>query len=227
MHFSEQLRQEADPIFQAIFEHPFVQGIATGQLRKEQLIHYVKQDYEYLNTFMRIYGHAVSKSTSRKDIEFFNGQIAFILHSEIHPHHNFCEVAGVQYEELQGEPLSPSAHHYTRHMLSVAQTGSLAEIIAALLPCPWTYYEIGQKLLKEVQPSPDHPFFDWITFYAESPKTTNHLCQRLDALAQTANSQERQQILEHFLISTQLEYQFWDMAYRLEDWPVKTKGVSL
>jgi thiaminase (transcriptional activator TenA) len=25
---------------------------------------------------------------------------------------------------------------------------------------------------------------------------------------------------EHFLISCQLEYKFWDMAYKLEEWPV-------
>jgi len=227
MLFSEQLRQEADPIFQAIFAHPFVQGIADGQLANEQLIHYVKQDHEYLNVFMRIYGHAISKSASRQDIQFFNEQISFILNSEVHPHRNFCEVSGVRYEDLQGEALSPSAHHYTRHMLNVAQTGSLAEIIAVILPCPWTYHEIGQRLLTEKQPSPDHPFFDWISFYGNSRRTTDHLCQRLDALAASINAKERQQILEHFIISTQLEYRFWEMAYQLEDWSIKKEQTLL
>ncbi len=41
MSFSAELRKEANPIFNAIFEHPFVQGIANGELRNEQLIHYV------------------------------------------------------------------------------------------------------------------------------------------------------------------------------------------
>ena len=60
----------------------------------------------------------------------FNNQITFILDAEVHPHTNFCQVAGVRYEDLQYEPLAPSAHHYTRHMLDVAQRGSFGEILA-------------------------------------------------------------------------------------------------
>ncbi|GGH87447.1 thiaminase/transcriptional activator TenA [Pullulanibacillus pueri] len=220
MLFSEQLRHEGNPIFEAIFQHPFVQGIATGELHKEQLIHYVKQDYEYLNTFMRVYGLAISKSSSRKDIELFNSQITFVLNSESHPHHNFCRMADVSYEELQGFPMAPTAHHYTHHLMTVAHEGTLAEIISALLPCPWTYMDIGQRLLHEVSPKPDHPFYEWITFYGQTGHINDQFCKRLDALAQTATKEERQRMLDHFLISCQLEYKFWDMAYTLEEWPV-------
>lgn len=164
MSFTQALRQQAGGIFQAIFDHPFVKGIAEGNLEREQLIHYVKQDFEYLNAYMRIYGIAISKSTSREEIAAFNEQISFILHSEVHPHQNFCAAAGVTYEELQGYPLAPSAHHYIRHMLTVAHEGSLGEIMAVLLPCPWTYLEIGRKLLNEVKPDASHPFYDWISF---------------------------------------------------------------
>ena len=34
MSFSANLRNEANPIFNAIFEHPFVQGIAERRLKK-------------------------------------------------------------------------------------------------------------------------------------------------------------------------------------------------
>lgn len=33
MSFSAQLRKEATPIFEAIFDHPFVQGIASGHFQ--------------------------------------------------------------------------------------------------------------------------------------------------------------------------------------------------
>lgn len=221
MGFSQELRRQADGIFQALCDHPFVRGIASGQLKKEQLIHYVKQDYEYLNAYMRIYGIAISKCRSREEIAMFNEQIAFILNSEIHPHHNFCRAAGVNFEDLQGFPLAPSAHHYIRHMLTVAHEGSLGEIYAVLLPCPWTYLEIGQKLLEEVRPTSDHPFYEWIQFYGQrSGGVTEQLVQSLDCWAAEAKEAERQRMAEHFLQSCQLEYLFWDMAYRLEDWPV-------
>ncbi|NMO95054.1 thiaminase II [Paenibacillus lemnae] len=228
MNFTQELRHKADGIFQAIFDHPFVRGIAEGNLEREQLMHYVKQDFEYLNAFMRIYGIAISKSGSREEIALFNEQISFVLHSEVHPHNNFCEVAGVTYEEMQGYALAPSAHHYIRHMLTVAHEGSLGEIMAVLLPCPWTYVEIGQKLLDEVKPGPDHPFHDWITFYGNRAEgITSKLCQRVDAWALGAADAEKERMTEHFLLSCQLEYMFWDMAYRLEDWPVQKPAAEV
>ncbi|WP_210364276.1 thiaminase II [Bacillus sp. REN3] len=226
MSFSAELRKEADPIFQAIFEHPFVQGIAKGDLTREQLIHYVKQDFEYLNSFIRIYGIAISKCESRDDMELFNQQISFIINSETHPHHNFCQVAGVRFEELQGYPLSPSAHQYIRHMLTVAHEGTLGEILAVLLPCPWTYWEIGKKILSEVKIESIHPFFDWICFYGNrTDSITINYCERLDQWALDATEKEKEKMKEHFLLSCQLEYMFWDMAYRLEDWPVNMEVV--
>lgn len=45
--------KEADYFFEATYKHPFVQGIGKGELKKEQHIHYIKQDYEYLNAIIR------------------------------------------------------------------------------------------------------------------------------------------------------------------------------
>ena len=224
MKFSEQLRQEADPIFQAIFAHPFVQGIAKGQLGKEQLVHYVKQDFEYLNVYMQIYGLGISKCRDRRDIAMFHEKIGFILNSEIHPHNNLCRVAGVDYEELQGYRLAPTALHYTRHMLTVAHQGSLGEIYAVLLPCPWTYIDAARHIVDTVRPGPEHPFYEWITFYANDDirRGMDELITRLDAWAEQANEDERARMREHFLLSCQLEYMFFDMAYKVEEWPVAT-----
>ncbi|GIO91292.1 thiaminase II [Paenibacillus lactis] len=221
MTFTQELRQQADGIFEAIVNHPFVRGIAAGKLDSEQLIHYVKQDFEYLNAYIRIYGIAISKCTSREDMAAFNEQIAFILNSEVHPHQNFCSVAGVNYEQLQGYPLAPSAHHYIRHMLTVAHEGTLGEIMAVLLPCPWTYYEIGRRLLDEVKPDRTHPFHEWIHFYGNRGEdAAGKFLGRVDAWAEGATMKERERMREHFMLSCQLEYMFWDMAYKQEEWPV-------
>lgn len=221
MSFTEQLRIGADPIYEAIFKHPFVRGIADGSLAKEQLIHYIKQDFEYLNTYMRIYGIAISRCETREQIALFNEQISFILSSEIHPHRNFCDRAGVAYEELQGYPLAPSAHHYTRHMLNAAYEGSLEDILAALLPCPWTYAEIGQRLLEEVRPTPDHPFYEWMHFYGSRESgVTDKMRSLLDGWAEGLSETRRRKLKELFDASCKLEYMFWDMAYKLEEWPV-------
>ncbi|WP_145020731.1 thiaminase II [Paenibacillus sp. Y412MC10] len=225
--FTEELRYAADPIYQAIFKHPFVRGIAEGTLSKEQLIHYVKQDFEYLNAYIRIYGIAISRCDCRQTTALFNEQISFILDSETHPHQNFCDVAGVAYEELQGYPLAPSANHYIRHMLNVAHEGGLEDIVAALLPCPWTYTEIGQRLLEEVQPEKSHPFYEWMHFYGDRESgVTVQLRGLLDEWAEGLPPARKKRLMEHFLTSCQLEYMFWDMAFTLEDWPVSLAAAE-
>ncbi|WP_430788999.1 thiaminase II [Virgibacillus flavescens] len=222
MTFTESLRKENQDVYEAIFNHPFVQGIGEGNVPRKALAHYIKADFEYLNAFMYIYGIAISKSSTRKEVNFFNKQVDFVLNSEIHPHHNFCEQIGVSYEELQGYPLPPSADHYVKHMMYHAHTGSLGELIAALLPCPWTYLEIGRELLRSYQPAQDHPFYEWISFYAtdEVEEITMQLRKMLDKLAADAGEAELKRIKSAFRKSCQLELSFWEMAYTCQEWPV-------
>ncbi|GAA0424440.1 MAG: thiaminase II [Bacillota bacterium] len=228
MNFTDQLREENNDIFQLIFNHPFVQGIGTGEISKDALAHYIKADFEYLNAFMQIYGIALSKSKKRDDIAYFFDQINFILNDEIHPHHNFCNHIGVDYASLQGHPLPPTADHYIKHMMYHAQMGTSSEILGALLPCPWTYLEIGRELMEQYNPNKDHPFYDWISFYASGDvdNTTFELRKRLDILAENAAKDEKDLIREAFRKSCQLELKFWEMAYTCESWPNAEKVNS-
>lgn len=223
MTFSDELRQAADPIFEAIFRHPFVQGIAKGEVPKEALTYYVRQDSAYLNTFIKVYALAISKCQDREDMRLFNQQISYILDSETHPHHNFCRVAGADYGDLQNSSLAPTASHYIKHMLAVAYDGSLAETIAAFLPCPWTYWEIGSRIIKDFHPEKGHPFYDWIMFYGKSENDkiplTLIFAERLNQLTENTAAEEKAVIKDHFIKSCQLEYAFWDMAYTQERWP--------
>lgn len=222
MSFSQWLRKEADHLYEAVYEHPFVQGIAKGDLSTERLIHYVKQDFTYLTTFTRVYGIAISKCTRREDIAYFHKQIEFVLNDESHPHHNFCRVAGVTYESLQGSENSPTAVNYMQHMLNAAQFGSIAEIIATLLPCPWIYAEIGQRIAREFHPDESHPFHEWISFYDGGTimELTEYFCAWLDRLAADVSAADKVHMQQLFNRSCQFEYMFFDMAYRIEEWPV-------
>ncbi|MGP4071734.1 thiaminase II [Piscibacillus sp. B03] len=220
MSFTEQLRHENDDLFKGIFNHPFVKGIGNGDVPVEAVKHYIKADYEYLNSFIKVYALAMVKSKRRSDFQFFNDQINFILNDETHPHHNFCNYANVEYESLQNYPLPPTADHYIKHMLFHAQNGSLAEIYSALLPCPWTYYEIALDLKQKVDINEDHPFYEWISFYdrEDLKDLIQNLRNRLDSLAELADEDEKVLIKEAFRKSCELELKFWEMSYTCENW---------
>ena len=59
-------------------------------------------------------------------------------------------------EHMTRVPMAPTNYAYTRHMLTVAHSGSAAEITAVALPCAWIYCVVGQHLLKE-RPAAQEP----------------------------------------------------------------------
>lgn len=220
MKFSELLWQDTEHIFEACWENPFVQGIGKGKLPKASLIHYVKQDFEYLNAMIKAKAIGVTKCTSREDMIMFKDTIDFVLNSETHPHHNLCEQAGVAYEELQGYALAPVSQHYVLHMLHHAEKGNLGDVIAVTLACPWVYLYVGERLMKEVEPDGHHPFNDWIRFYGDREEREMYkYIDRLDELAETATEEEKQRWRTLFMEGCQLEYMFFEDAYHAKDWP--------
>src|SRR5246127_2068215 len=56
---------------QAALQHPFVQGIASGELARVAFVYYVGQDAVFLEAFCRAYALALAKSPDR------DGLIAF------------------------------------------------------------------------------------------------------------------------------------------------------
>jgi len=172
---------------------------------------------------MQIYGIAMSKARHREEIAYFSEQIQFTLHDETKAHLNFCDYIETDYESLQDSALPPTADHYLKHMMYHAQTGTLGETLSALLPCPWTYTEIAHELIRNYQPTEQHPFYKWITYYATTEAATEEMKKRLDTFADQASLEEKTRMKEAFRKSCQLELGFWEMAFTCERWPGKEK----
>jgi thiaminase (transcriptional activator TenA) len=218
--FTNQLRKEAHGIWEANFEHPFVKGIANGDLSLESFRYYVLQDSYYLSHFARIQAIGASKAADLFTTSRMAAHSQGTYEAELGLHVKFIKQLGVTREDLDNFQPSPTAYGYTSHLYRVAATGSLGEIIAAILPCYWIYFEIGQLLKGSI---PGVPIYqEWIEAYGGEwfSELVNEQISRLDALAQEASPIEKQRMKQHFIISSQYEFLFWDMAYKLEKWPV-------
>lgn len=89
-----------------------------------------------------------------------------------------------------------------------------------MLPCYWLYYEIGERLQGS---TPDEPIYqEWIAAYGGDwfRELVEEQINRLDEIASQVTEADRARMEEHFVISSQYEYLFWDMAYKKEMWPV-------
>jgi thiaminase (transcriptional activator TenA) len=222
LSFSETLWRKAEPIWRQTLHHPFVRGIGDGSLPVEQFKFYVRQDYVFLVEYSRVLGLATAKGADLAMMERFAELLHATLHTEMALHRRYAEKFGISRQQLEETQPAPTAVAYTRHLLHVAAMGGPGEIVASLFPCQWGYYEIGRDLAKQGAPEAQPLYGEWIRTYVspEYAALAQWIRSLLDRLGEDAGVRERGRMEEHFLLSARFEHAFWEMSWRMEDWPV-------
>ncbi len=218
--FTEQLWREAEPVFQAILRHPFLLGLTEGTLDRGRFEFYVVQDALYLREFARALSIAAAKAPQEEWIILFNEHAAGALRVERALHESFFRDLGLSEEAVRATPLAPTNLAYTSYLLAVAYGRPFHEVVAALLPCYWIYGEVGKAL--EARGSPNPLYERWIRTYAseEFAAIVRAVRELTDRVARTLGPEDHERMREHFRVTSRYEWMFWDMAYRLERWPV-------
>ncbi|WP_017727759.1 thiaminase II [Halalkalibacterium ligniniphilum] len=221
MKFSEYLRQKVDSIWEASFQHPFVKGVADGSLPLECFSYYVQQDSFYLSQFAQVQSLGAAKALDFHTTSRMAFHAKSTYDAEHLLHEGFAKELGISKEGtiVVDEP-APTAIAYTNHMFSVSYKGTLGDVIAAILPCYWLYWEIGEKYKDS---KPGVPIYQkWIDTYGDEwfESLVKEQIDRLDKWADKASEAEKQRMESIFITSSKYEYMFWEMAYTLEKWPV-------
>lgn len=221
MKFSERLLEKVLPIWNKNHAHPFVQGIGDGSLDKEKFRFYMIQDYVYLMEYAKVFALGAVKATDLATMGKFAKLLDSTLNEEMELHRQYAKKFGISVEELETAKPSPTTLAYTHYMLHVSQNGTLAELVAALLPCTWSYWEIG-KVLNEREGASEHEFYgEWVRMYAsdEFGQLAIWCIDLIDELAEGKLESELIKMEEIFLNTTRFEYMFWEMVYTEMMWP--------
>ena len=93
---------------------------------------------------------------------------------------------GIGQSALEAAQPAPITHAYTRHLLTAAYAGSIAEIVAAVLPCQLGYVEIATALASEGRGGGNSFYKEWIDTYTSREFTEGAECltKLLDRLKQ-------------------------------------------
>lgn len=223
MTFTAHLRQEADALFQASFDHPFVRELGAGALDEAKFRHYVMQDSYYLNQFSKVQAKGAILAADMEVASRFLTHALHTIEAEHALHREFFTLLDVTETEWATFEPAPTAYAYALHMQQAGPT--LGDVLAAILPCYWVYYEIGERL-KDA--TPDHPIYSaWIATYGSEwfRDLVEEQIERLDVLAGQATAEERLRYQQTFLKSCYYEHAFWEMAWTLESWTLPT-GVK-
>ena len=214
--FSEELRKEALPIWERIFTHLFLDEIQSATLPMEKFRYYVEQDYHYLAGFGQVVATALSKAPDTKTLRRLTKRITTPVERPLHG--KMFELLEMSETDADSVPLSPTNAAYINHMQVAASTGGVGEAAAALLPCPWTYHEIGARISV-----PKHPIFSyWAEPYRDGllEESTSAWRELVDESAANGGPATRMAMRQAFIASSRYEYMFWSMAYKMEQWPV-------
>ncbi|WP_051292994.1 thiaminase II [Olivibacter sitiensis] len=215
MSWTQRNRVLAEPVYQKILKLPFIKELIAGTLSGERFAFYIKQDAYYLLYF----GKALSVIAARLPKQ--EHALQFLRFAE-----GAIEVERALHagyiQQLAISPtieLSPSADYYTAFLMQQVYSEPLEVAIAAILPCFWIYKEVGNYVYAHAELE-GHPFREWIATYAsedfgQSVAKALHIANEL-ALETTDNV--RAQMTASYIKACQLEWLFWDSAYRLEQW---------
>jgi len=220
MRFTAELWRSIEATYAAILRHPFLTGLTDGSLPRQSFQFYAVQDALYLREFARALSIAAARAPQEDWIIMFNEHAAGALKVERALHESFFKEFGLGPEEVAATPLAPTNLAYTSCLLAVAYAAPFHEVIAALLPCYWIYWEVGKEL--ERGGSPDPLYARWIGTYAseEFGSLVRAVIDATDATAARLQEAERDAMRRHFLVTSRYEWMFWEMGYRRESWPL-------
>ncbi|MDT7041079.1 thiaminase II [Candidatus Nitronereus thalassa] len=222
MSFTEQMRTLAKPIWDAQLKHPFVKALGKGTLPLKKFQYYILQDARYLEELARVFALGAQRANDPDTALRFAQLVEETIVVERGLHETYGKQWKLTAKAMRSTPMSPTNYAYCRHMRSVAQTGTLAELTVVALPCAWVYCVVGQHLLGDGLPPDNHPYGDWLKLYGspEFAEVTQFMRTLVDREAKVAGKAEKDRMMRDFLTSSRYEWMFWDMAWREEQWPV-------
>jgi len=190
----------------ACLAHPFVQGIASGDLSRERFRVYVAQDAYFLEAFARAYALALAKSPDREGIAVFKDLLVGVF-EELTLHEAYAARWGVS---LKAEP-RPSTSAYCDFLLRTASLEPVGHIAAAMAPCMRLYAFLGQQLMPKL--NPESPYREWVETYSSHDVET--LASRLEGLLDRFGG-EPARLKQLYRHAMELELAFFQAVWDLE-----------
>lgn len=216
MRFTEQLWNDALPVYEQILNHPFNLELQNGTLPVEKFKFYIYQDSLYLADFAKTLALTGTRATTSQGLlDFLQfAQNAILVERALHI--GYFNEYQIGFESGK----APGCFAYTNYLLAVSAFESYEVAVAALLPCFWIYKKIGDHIYKN-QRKPN-PYQNWIDAYAgeEFAVSVEKAIGICEELADAASDSTRVKMRNAYLTATRLEYVFWDSAYKLDQWSV-------
>lgn len=201
---SKKLFEENMDIVSACLDHPFVQKMASGKLKKDKFVYYMSQDAFYLKAYARAFALGIVKSPDEISMKTFKALVDGTF-DELNLHNSYSKKWDFPLDTLPAK----ATLNYTDFLIRVASLEDIGCIAAATLPCSILYAYLGTELEKIYDPKT--PYKDWIETYSseefrEGTKDLEFILHKY--------GNDNSQIKSNYRRAMELEYDFFDEAYK-------------
>jgi thiaminase (transcriptional activator TenA) len=227
---SGRLHADSERIWRGLHAHPFLRELAAGTLPLAKFRFFLEQDILYLADFARCLALGAAKSATEAELRYFATQLDAAINLELPNQRRVldqvCQLGAPDRGGARG--MAPANVAYTSFLLRVASQGGPLDIVAAILPCAWSYLEIAGRLAGHLA---EHPVYrEWVGFYLTDDVTAlvREMREDFDEMARRGADSEgrRRELAGIFAMSSRLEGGFWQMAYTLDQWPDLRPGAA-
>lgn len=217
MHHTEYLLDRNRAIWAQFLEHPFVLGMANGDLPIEKFRFYMIQDYLYLKEYVKVFAQGLCHARDESEMRLFAASCAAVVAEIDAVHKPYMQRIGIRRDEYEHAAAALENKSYTAYMLRSACLGDADDALWAILSCSWSYAWIAGQIHERYPAAIQHEFYgDWFKGYLSEEYTSENraLLARVDERAQQLDRERLTGLSGLFYDCTLFERAFWDMAWR-------------
>jgi len=205
---SSRLKERGASQWAAAIAHPMVAEIGAGTLPHLTFRFYFEQNLSYLREYARAIAFTAAGTADRSAQSVLARFLVQIVDVEIPANEAFLGRLGGS--PGSPVPMLPTTYAYTRHLLDATSRGGLAVALAALLPCQWSYGEIGRHLARALPADP--VYRDWVSMFA-GDGYDELVVASTGLLDASCGLGDQPRTADAFDRSVRYEIAFWQMAY--------------
>lgn len=218
------MRTSNQALWDHLIDHPFPAAMAAATLPPTVFRYYISQNLLYLHEYAKVLALGVAASKDLAMMRWFAADLANILDTEIATNRELLQAIEALCPDGPGPVAArtvaaPATVAYTNWLLAQGHSGDPLAVATAILPCAWSYGEIGARWAPGAQPHP--VYHGWISFFASAEYHTmvEGMIGQLDVRYAALNQPALDGLNGIFATACRLERLFWDDALALRTWP--------
>jgi thiaminase/transcriptional activator TenA len=212
--FTDQLRLKAGDQWERVVHHRFTKELASGTIERNVLKRYLLQDHRFLDSFSVLLASILAHLPTLEDRIPGAQFLAVITGPENTYFERSFEAMDISAEERQATPYATVTTKFCQLMRTVAMEGTLAEMLAVIVVCEWSYLSWGQLVEKETVRD-DFVCYEWVDLHCgpSFEGVVEYFRSNLDRERVKLDEVGRTACEKRFLEAVHLEEEFFDYAY--------------